>query len=318
MTAKRIFITGASGCIGHYIVDLLIENTPHELYLLLRNPDKLKVDIHRRPGIHILPGSMGEVEQFSDLLKTMNVGILAATSWGDPKETFEINVTKTLQLMNLFDPGVCEQILYFSTASILNRQNQPLPEAGEIGTDYIRSKYDCFTKLGDLAIAPHITALFPTLVFGGDENKPYSHLSSGLAEVAKWMGLARFFTADGSFHFMHGYDIAQVVGYLVEHPAQPPQFRKVVLGNPRVTAQQMITEFANYLGLQVYFQFPLTTWLANFFIAAFRLQMAAWDRFSMNYRHFYHESPTNPATLGLKTAYPTLADILKATGITKG
>ena len=296
-------------------MDLLIENTQHELYLLLRNPSKLKVDIHRRAGVHLLEGNMGEVEQFSDLLKTMHVGILAATSWGDPKETFDINVTKTLQLMNLFDPAVCEQVLYFSTASILNRQNQPLPEAGELGTDYIRSKYDCFTKLDELAIAPHITALFPTFVFGGDAQKPYSHISSGLADVAKWMGLARFFTTDGSFHFMHGYDIAQVVGYLVEHPAQPPAFRKVVLGNQRVTVEQIITEFANYLNLRVYFRVPLTSWLANFFIAAFRLQMAAWDRFAMNYRHFYHENPTSPATLGLTTAYPTLADILRATGI---
>ncbi|MDE5120331.1 MAG: SDR family oxidoreductase, partial [Trichodesmium sp. St19_bin1] len=43
MSHKRIFITGASGCIGHYIVEFLIQNTHHELYLLVRNPDKLKV-----------------------------------------------------------------------------------------------------------------------------------------------------------------------------------------------------------------------------------------------------------------------------------
>ena len=44
MSHKRIFITGASGCIGHYIVEFLIQNTHHELYLLVRNPDKLKVE----------------------------------------------------------------------------------------------------------------------------------------------------------------------------------------------------------------------------------------------------------------------------------
>ena len=38
----RIFITGASGCIGHYLVETLIENTDHELFLMMRNPAKLR------------------------------------------------------------------------------------------------------------------------------------------------------------------------------------------------------------------------------------------------------------------------------------
>ena len=32
---KRIFITGASGCIGHYIAEKLIQNTEHELFFVL-------------------------------------------------------------------------------------------------------------------------------------------------------------------------------------------------------------------------------------------------------------------------------------------
>ncbi|MEO1184834.1 MAG: NAD(P)-dependent oxidoreductase, partial [Cyanobacteria bacterium J06636_27] len=34
MSQKRILVTGASGCIGHYISELLIQETQHELYLL--------------------------------------------------------------------------------------------------------------------------------------------------------------------------------------------------------------------------------------------------------------------------------------------
>ncbi|MFN6198841.1 MAG: NAD-dependent epimerase/dehydratase family protein, partial [Dolichospermum sp.] len=44
MTKKRILVTGASGCIGHYITEALIQNTNYELYLLVRNPDKLQID----------------------------------------------------------------------------------------------------------------------------------------------------------------------------------------------------------------------------------------------------------------------------------
>ena len=170
MSQKRILVTGASGCVGHYISEKLIQETEHELYLLVRNPDKLKVDIQARPGITVLQGDMLEIEQFADLLTTINTAVLTATAWGGDR-TFEINVDKTLELMKLLDPGKCEQVIYFSTASVLDSNNQPLKEAGAIGTDYIRSKYDCLHKKGKLAIAPKITTVFPTLVLGGDEKK---------------------------------------------------------------------------------------------------------------------------------------------------
>ncbi|MCS6812987.1 MAG: NAD(P)-dependent oxidoreductase [Cyanobacteria bacterium] len=314
---KRIFVTGASGCIGHYICNQLIHHTTHDLYLLVRNPAKLKLEFDR-PGVTVLEGNMRDIEHFADLLKTINVAILTATAWGDPQETTDINITKTLRLMNLLDPVVCEQVLYFSTASILNHENQLLPEAWELGTDYIRSKYECYTKLPQLAIAPKITVLLPTLVFGGDETMPYSHLSSGLAEVVKWMPLIRFFGTEGSLHFIHAQDIATIVTYLVDNPPEEPRLQQMVLGNPRLSVNETIEQFCNYLNLRIYFRLPLTLWFANIIIKLFRLQMAAWDYFSLNYRHFYYKDPVSPALLGLPAYCPTLADVLRATGIPPG
>ncbi|MBE9114971.1 NAD(P)-dependent oxidoreductase [Lusitaniella coriacea LEGE 07157] len=320
MTSKRIFMTGASGCIGHYLAETLIQDTDCELFLLVRNPSKLQFDTNARPGIHILQADLREIEQFRDLLQTIDVAILAATAWGGTGEVFDVNTVKTIRLMNLLDLNQCEQVIYFSTASILNRNNELLPEAGQLGTDYIRSKYDCFLQLPRLAIAPKITALFPTLVFGGDKNHPTSHLSSGIAEVVKWMGLIRFFKADASFHFLHARDIAQVARYFVEHPPEKKRdgtVRKVVLGNPRITVNQAVEEICAYLGKKIYFRVPLTLWLANFFIALFRVQMAPWDRFALNYRHFTHQNPVSPATFELTPYCPTLTDVLKTHGISQ-
>ena len=53
MTPKRILVTGASGCIGHYITEALIKQTDHQLYLLVRNPDKLKLNTQSRPEITV-------------------------------------------------------------------------------------------------------------------------------------------------------------------------------------------------------------------------------------------------------------------------
>ncbi|OKH28579.1 NAD-dependent epimerase/dehydratase family protein [Chroogloeocystis siderophila] len=311
--AKRILVTGASGCIGHYIGEALIQETCHELYLLVRNPQKLQVDTNYRPGVHVLQGDMQNIRAYTDLLQTIDTAILAATAWGGT-DTYDINVTKTQELLSLLSPK-CQQVIYFSTASILDRNGNLLPQAGEIGTDYIRSKYDCHQQLSQKEIASKTTILFPTLVIGGDANKPYSHLTSGLPEVTKWVDLIRFFQADGSFHFIHGRDIAQVVRYLVDRPPTAKESQSLVLGQAPLTVNQAVEEVCQYFDKKIYFRIPLTLSLANAIIALFRIQMAAWDRFCLDYRHFTYRNAVNPATFGLPNYCATLSDVLKISGI---
>jgi nucleoside-diphosphate-sugar epimerase len=94
MNPKRIFMTGASGCIGHYIAEALIQETEHELFLLVRNPNKLGFDYEARPGITILQGDLRQIEYFGDLLKTMDVAILAATAWGGHRNPLTLTWSK--------------------------------------------------------------------------------------------------------------------------------------------------------------------------------------------------------------------------------
>ena len=318
MNSKKIFITGATGCIGHYIVETLIQQTKHELYLLVRNRDRLKIDCQARPGIHILESDLREIERWAEIIKTTNVAILAATAWGGSREVFDINVVKTIKLLKLLNPEVCEHVVYFSTASVLDRHNQLLKQAGQFGTDYIRSKYEVLCQLSRLRGLPPITAVFPTLVLGGDGVKPYSHLSSGLPEIVKHINLMRWLRADGSFHFIHAADIARVVRYLADNPPSASGgLRKLVLGNSPVTVNQAIKEVCKYLNKLNLFGFPLWPWLVEVLILLFQIKMAPWDRFCLEYRHFTYENAVNPATFGLPTYCSTIADVLRTRGISR-
>ncbi len=310
---KNIFITGASGCIGHYIIEALTKAPENQLFLLIRNPEKLSIKYQENPQINLIIGDLNNLEPYQDLLGTMDMAILAATSWGGFEETYNINVTQTLKLLEILSNHRCEQIIYFSTASILNQKNQLLSEAGELGTNYIRTKYECYRQLSQLSSYSKTTILFPTLVLGGDENKPYSHLYAGLPDVLKLIKLIRWFRADGSFHFIHAQDIAQVVKYLVENPPQAE--REFVLGNRRITVDEAVVEICDYLKEKIYFRIPLSMALANFFIKVFRLQMEAWDRFSLEYRHFTHQKTFTPASFGLENYCSTIADVLRLRGI---
>ena len=318
---KRIFITGASGCIGHYIIETLIQDSDRELYLLVRNPDKLQFDYQAYPNVRILVGDMSQIEEYRDLLKSINIAILAATSWGGKEETYQVNVVKTLALINLLNPAVCQRIIYFSTASILDRKNQLLLPASQFGHDYIRTKYQCFELLDRQAIADKIIAVFPTLVFGGEPNKPYSHLSAGITDVTKWIGLIRWFSLDGSFHFIHARDIAKVIGYLVDNPEYSPGLDNenkidcLVLGNPAISVDRAIAEITSYFNKKVYLRIPLYLWLTNIFIKLFRIQMDSWSRFSLDYRHFTYDNPVTPASFGMQNYCSTIAELMKVSGV---
>ena len=325
---KRIFITGASGCIGHYIVESLLQNTDCYLYLLVRNPDKLQFTWEGNERITVLPGNLKDIEDYSDLLlKEINVAILAATSWGGQAESYDINVVKTLALIDMLNPKICEQVLYFSTASILDRNNNLLFPASEFGTDYIRTKYQCFSQLSKSKISDRIITLFPTLVFGGDRNKPFSHISAGFSEVIKWLGLIRWIKTDGSFHFIHGRDIATVVTYLVRHPEsvrtvdekeqgarELSSVKRLVLGNEAITVNEAIAEICAYFNKKVYFGVPLYSLLTNLIVKIFRIKMDSWSYFSLNYRHFTYQNPITPANFGLTNYVSSIKDLLKTSG----
>ena len=316
MTQKRILVTGASGCIGHYISETLIQDTNHELYLLVRNPQKLKVDTKVRPGVTVIQGDMQKLDGFADLLPTIDVAVLTATAWGG-EGTYDVNVFKTIELLERLDPERCEQVIYFSTASVLDSKNQPLKEAGELGTDYIRSKYQCLEQVAKVPLADKITKVFPTFVLGGDRNKPYSHLTSGISEVTKYIDLIRFLQADGSFHFIHGQDIATVIRHLIENPPKEGEPRYLVLGQEKLTANQAVEELCSYFDKKIWFRIPLSIPLANLLIAIFRIQMADWDRFCMNYRHFSYEKVVNPTIFGLPNYCTTMKDVLEISGVKK-
>ncbi len=311
----RVFMTGASGCIGHYILELLLESDRYELFLLLRHPEKLRLPVQNNPRVHLLQGGLENIAPFKDLLGTIDIAIFTAAAWGgDPGYVEAINVKANLGLMAYLNPDRCQQVIYFSTASILNQRCAPLPEAGEIGTDYIRTKYDCHHRLPNLPVYDKITTVFPTLVFGGDKDKPYSFISAGLRDVTRWVGLARFFQAEARFHFAHAQDIATVVNYLVEHPTAEG-YREYVIGNPPLSVNQAIAQICDYFGQRIWFRIPLSPWLADVLIKLFRVQMAPWDYFCLRYRHFIYNGAVNPASFGLTPYCTTLADLLRVHGI---
>jgi hypothetical protein len=143
----RILITGASGCVGQHLAALLHRETDAQLLLWLRDPAKLTAVPADDPRITLLVGDLRDVTPHRAAIASATRIIHTATAWGDPERAHQVNVVAVKEMLAATDPSILEQVVYFSTASILNRDLQLLPEAMGHGTEYIQTKAQCLEQL---------------------------------------------------------------------------------------------------------------------------------------------------------------------------
>ena len=327
MKQTQILITGASGCVGQYTAAWLLKNSEANLLLWLRDPKKLKAIDASHPRVKLLIGDLRESNLFTEELSSVNRVIHTATAWGDPDRAFQVNVKAVKELLNRLDPDVLEQIIYFSTASILNKNLQPLSEAFKYGTEYIQTKAQCLNELENHPLAEKIIAVFPTLVFGGKVDSsnefPTSYLTEGLPHAMQWLWLARLIKGYSRFHFIHAADIAYICGQLSTTPHQqnraPGQggLRRLVLAQPHITIDQAVDTLLAWKRMRRTPRLPLWNWLVNVLVKILPIELSAWDRFSIKQRHFNHEPITTPEDFGGSSYAKTIFDVLNVSGLKK-
>jgi nucleoside-diphosphate-sugar epimerase len=299
---KNVFITGASGCIGHYVFEELVNNPDYHLYLFIRNPKKLRFNPAAFKNVTIVNGNMLEIQKQSELLKKIDYLIHIAAAWGSS----EVNHKHALELFNELDPSHIKKVIYFSTASILGKDNKPNPTVEKIGTHYIRSKYEMFQELPKLPIYDKITTIFPTWVIGGDALHPSSHAMDGLRSARKWLKLIRFLSIDFSFHFIHSKDIAIVVKYILENKVDK---REYVLGNQAISADQLIDNLCAFYKVKRSLKFKVSS-LIKVVTKLFGWKISAWDRYCLEQRHLLYDV-ANPSSFGIAPAYPDINRVLE-------
>ncbi len=327
MKNPKILITGASGCVGQYISSWLFKNTNAYLYLYLRDSRKLTAINKFSNRIKILEGDLRDSHLFANEIAQVTRVIHTATAWGDPKRAYEVNVKAVKKLLDLLNSEIIEQIIYFSTASIVDENIRPLKEALTYGTEYIQTKAECLQQLEQHPYSSKIVAVFPTLVFGGKADNsskyPTSYLTKGLKDAFQWIWLARWFKAYSKFHFIHAEDIAFICGKLATEPHSENQkyegsmIRKLVLGQKQTSIDEAVDILIKFKGMRKVPRIPLYDWLLNLLITILPIQTSKWDRFSIQKRHFTHKPITNPESF-LGTSFARdLEEVIINSGLAK-
>lgn len=310
---SRLFITGATGCIGQYVVEALLRETQHELVLAVRDLARLTLPREGRERVQVVVGDLRETDRWDAAARDADNAVLIATSWTDSDEAHAVNVDAMTALLKRLDPARCKRVIYFSTASILDAEGQLLAEAESEGTPYIRSKFRMRRVLDAHADLPSLAILYPTLVLGGDATHAPSHVSRTLIEAVRHRRWLRWFAGDASFHFVHAADIAQIVCALLAEPATSKINREYILGNAPVTLEESIDALLSHSGSTRTARISLSPWLTSALITLFRIRLAPWDRYCLQRRHFTYRHAVGAAAFGRTPLFPTLGAALTAT-----
>lgn len=309
---NRILITGATGCIGQYVVEALLRETQHELVLAVRDLQRVPRPQREHPRVQLLVGDLREADRWSEAARNADSAVLIATSWTAGDESDAVNVDATTALLTRFDPSRCRRIIYFSTASILDADGQILTEAETLGTPYIRSKLRMRRVLDAQVNLPPLAILYPTLVLGGDATHLPSHVSQTLAHVVRHHRWLRWLGGDASFHVIHAADIAQIVSALLAEPALTNGTREYILGNAPTTLDEAIDTLLVLSGSTRVARISLSPWVTSALIALFRIRLAPWDYYCLQRRHFTYQNAVGAEAFGRKPAFSSLGAALNA------
>jgi len=306
VTRPTLLITGASGCVGHYITEQLVASQAYDIHLFIRPSSRLWWDPSAHEHVTVHYGNMDDLSGLRDLMPHIEYIMHVFTDWSNsPYATF-LNVDQTHALFAMAHPDRLQRIIYFSTASILDSQHRPLEAAGKWGPGYIRSKFLSRLKLETHPYKDRIVTVYPTLVFGGDATHPYSHISQGLPDYLHYMKYLRFIRMNGAFHFLHADDIARTAIHLLTAPNPPAH---VVLGTEPIQAKDALAILRDRAGYQSRIQVPLPTRSLLQIAQWCRITIGEWERYCILNPYFtYHTH--HPATFGLTTRFPTLESVI--------
>ncbi len=314
---QRILVTGASGCVGHYVVEDLLAQTDHEVVVLLRDRSRLRLKDAANPRLTIIEADIRDFEKYRGALVRIDSAVLVAAAWGGP-EAAQVNLDAANTLTAYLATQGAGKVIYFSTASVLDRDGALLPAANEFGTDYIRSKYRLVQKMENYAGSLQVTGLFPTLVFGGDPTKPYSHFVKLLAQARRWIWLMRLFRVpEGRFHVVHALDIARSVRCAIEAQRSSATPGRLVLGNAAQGANDYLREFCAHHENSLLFGINLNTRFAEALIRTFRIELSPWDRYCMLHPDQSYGHSVTPAVFDLPVAFPDFPSMLESVDFAK-
>ncbi len=124
----KIFLTGGSGFIGHWVVRQFLESG-HQLRLLVRNPKKIP-SLQTMPGVEAVSGTIYDKPVLSKSLQGCDACVHIALGWGETPTTMLQNDTSvTVFLLEEAEKAGVKKFIYTSSTAAIGKFRRIMTEA---------------------------------------------------------------------------------------------------------------------------------------------------------------------------------------------
>ncbi len=116
----RVFITGGTGFIGHYVARELLQSG-HEVVILTRHPDKIPT-LANHSKVKILVGTIYDTATISKGLEGCDACIHIALGWGEtPLSMLENDTRATVLILQAASKAGCKKFIYTSSTAAMGK-----------------------------------------------------------------------------------------------------------------------------------------------------------------------------------------------------
>ena len=123
----RVFVTGGTGFIGHYVVKALLEKD-HEVVIATRHPNKVP-SLRSHSKVSFVEASLTDFDKMGDGLVGCDACIHIALGWGDTPSAMLMNDTRaTVNLLEMAARAGCQKFIYTSSTAAMGRMRPSMRE----------------------------------------------------------------------------------------------------------------------------------------------------------------------------------------------
>jgi UDP-glucose 4-epimerase len=116
----RIFLTGGTGFIGHFVAKEFLERG-HSLKILARNPNKIP-SLAKHENVEMLHAGLLDSEDIKKGMEGCEACVHIALGWGEtPLSMLANDTTVTVQLLELAAKNGCEKFIYTSSTAAFGK-----------------------------------------------------------------------------------------------------------------------------------------------------------------------------------------------------
>lgn len=173
----HIFVTGATGFIGGYLLKAL-QAQGYQMSCLVHNPlHKAHID---KQGIRVELGSLDEHEKLRTMMRDADAvfHLAAMFKFGvrNSREMYKVNVEGTRTIFELAQELGTKKIIYCSTVAALGNTHDQIadenwPHDGQFQSEYCRTKYLAHEEAKRfISIGVPIINIMPSVVYGRGDN----------------------------------------------------------------------------------------------------------------------------------------------------